>query len=107
MRTMSLTILRGQGSISAAPQFSTWPDALEDVYRKFLQRELASTPARWNDVYRPLLGLIAVARGDGLSKAQLIDMTGLAQDTANDVLTTSRQSVLKRRCLANRHSQPD
>jgi hypothetical protein len=70
------------------------PDALEDVYRKFLQRELASTPTRWNDVYRPLLGLIAVARGDGLSKAQLIGMTGLAQDTANDVLRTCSQYLV-------------
>jgi hypothetical protein len=70
------------------------PESLEDVYRKFLQRELASSPTRWNDVYRPLLGLIAVARGDGLSKAQLIGMTGLAEDTANDVLTTCSQYLV-------------
>ena len=70
------------------------PNALEDVYRMFLQRELASSPTRWNDVYRPLLGLIAVARGEGLSKAQLIGMTGLAEDTANDVLTTCSQYLL-------------
>ena len=70
------------------------PDALEDVYRKFLQRELASSPTRWNDVYRPLLGLIAVARGDGLTRAQLIGITGLAEDAAMDVLTTCSQYLV-------------
>jgi hypothetical protein len=70
------------------------PDALEDVYRRFLQRELAASPTRWNDVYRPLLGLIAVARGEGLAKAQLVAMTGLAEDTANDVLTACSQYLV-------------
>jgi hypothetical protein len=64
------------------------PDELEGVYRKFLERELASNATRWNDLYRPLLGPIAVARGDGLTKAQLIGITNLAEDTATDVLKT-------------------
>ncbi len=62
------------------------PDALEGVYRKYLERELGSNRARWNDVYRPILGPIAVARGEGLTKAQLIGITDLADDTASDVL---------------------
>jgi hypothetical protein len=62
------------------------PDALEGVYRKYLERELGSNRTRWNDVYRPILGPIAVARGDGLTKAQLIGITDLAEDTASDVL---------------------
>jgi len=62
------------------------PDALEGVYRKYLERELGANRARWNDVYRPLLGLIAVARGDGLTREQLIGITDLAEDTASDVL---------------------
>ncbi|MDD5266650.1 MAG: hypothetical protein PHO08_05925 [Methylococcales bacterium] len=70
------------------------PDKLEGVYREFLQRELASTPARWNDVYRPILGLIAVALGEGLTKAQLIGITGLGEDTATDVLTTCEQYLI-------------
>lgn len=70
------------------------PLALEDVYRKFLQREFTASDVRWKDVYRPLLGLIAVARGEGLGKAQLIAITGLAEDTANDVLTTCRQYLI-------------
>jgi hypothetical protein len=64
------------------------PDELEDVYRKFLKRELAATPTGWQNHYRPLLGLITVARGDGLTRGRLIEITGLAEDTAGDVLTT-------------------
>ena len=44
------------------------PDSLEGVYRKYLQRELGSNPTRWNDGYRPILGSIAVARGEGLTR---------------------------------------
>src|SRR6185295_9543674 len=59
------------------------PDALEGVYRMYLERELGASRARWNDVYRPILGPIAVARGEGLTKEQLIGITDLAEDTAN------------------------
>ena len=62
------------------------PDTLEGVYREFLTRQLAKSQSRWNDVCRPLLGLIAVARGEGLKKQQLIGITELAEDTANDTL---------------------
>ena len=67
------------------------PDGLEDIYRRFLERELASSKTRWNDVYRPLIGSIAVARGNGLTKTQLIGITGLAEDTATDMLTNCAQ----------------
>lgn len=70
------------------------PDRLEDIYRRFLERELASSKTRWNDVYRPLMGAIAVARGEGLSKAQLIGITGLAEDTATDMLTNCEQYLV-------------
>jgi hypothetical protein len=67
------------------------PDELEGVYRAFLERELATNQARWNDVYRPVLGLVAVARGDGLTKARLVAVSGLAGDTASNVLTVCAQ----------------
>ena len=61
------------------------PDSLEGVYRQYLERELGANRARWNDAYRPLLGPIAVARGEGLTRAQLMAITKLAEDTASDV----------------------
>lgn len=70
------------------------PDSLEGVYRSFLERGLASNMARWQDIYRPLIGAIAVARGEGLTKAQLIGITGLAEDTADDVLSICSQYLV-------------
>ena len=70
------------------------PDSLEGVYRTFLERELASSRTRWNDVYRPILGPIAVARGDGLTKSQLLGITDLAEDTATDVLGVCAQFLV-------------
>jgi hypothetical protein len=67
------------------------PTSLEDVYRKFLERELADDTARWTGVYRPLLGAIAVARGAGLTRAQLVGITQLPDDKADDVLKVCRQ----------------
>ncbi len=70
------------------------PTTLEGVYRKSLERGLASSATRWNDAYRPIMGAIAVARGDGLTKAQLVEITGLADDTANDVLGVCAQFLV-------------
>lgn len=70
------------------------PDALEGVYRSYLERETGASRTRWNDVYRPILGPIAVARGEGLTKAQLIGITDLAEDTASDVLEVCAQFLV-------------
>ena len=67
------------------------PRTLKEVYRRFLDRELFANRPRWNDVYRPMLGAIAVARGAGLTRAQLTGITQLAEDTASDVLQVCAQ----------------
>ena len=63
------------------------PVGLEGVYEKYIGRVLATNPSLWNNVFRPVLGLIVVALGDGLTRAQIIGITGLAEDSADDVLT--------------------
>jgi hypothetical protein len=70
------------------------PAELQDVYRSYIGREMASNPNRWNDIYRPLIGPIAVARGDGLTKPQLVGITNLAEDTAADVLKVCEQYLV-------------
>lgn len=70
------------------------PDSLEDVYRLAIKRGLAATPTRWRDAYRPLLGLVAVARGDGLTRSRLVEVTGLAEDVADDVLATCSEYLV-------------
>lgn len=87
-------LARGNGHGITDADTLDLPDALEGVYRTFLERELASNRTRWNDVYRPILGPIAVARGDGLTKAQLLGITDLAEDTATDVLGVCAQYLV-------------
>ena len=47
------------------------PVGLCDVYRDFLNRELGADENRWNKVFKPLLGLLAIAQGEGLTAAQI------------------------------------
>ena len=86
-----LNELTQSGAGAAALSGSELPDGLEDVYRRFLKRELAASASRWGDVYRPLLGAIAVARGNGLTRGQLLGITGLPADRTDDALEVCRE----------------
>lgn len=52
------------------------PDGLSGLYHQFLIRELGKDDPSWFDLYEPLLGLIAVAQGDGLTAQQLSALIG-------------------------------
>ncbi len=52
------------------------PDGLTGLYHDFLNRELGKDERLWFDLHEPLLGLIAVAQGDGLTARQLTEITG-------------------------------
>lgn len=82
-------LLKGNDVID--PDKLDLPDDLKDVYRKFIEREMASSITKWNKIYRPLLGIIAVARGNGLTRRQLIGITKLAEDDADEVLKVCAQ----------------
>ena len=47
------------------------PKGLAGLYQKFLNRELGKNEDRWYDIFKPLLGTIAVAQGNGLTRRQL------------------------------------
>jgi hypothetical protein len=53
------------------------PKGLPELYRESLTRELGADRRAWRSLYRPVLGLIAVARGEGLTTRQLERLTGL------------------------------
>jgi len=97
-----LNELTQSGASAAALSGSELPDGLEDVYRRFLKRELAASASRWGDVYRPLLGAIAVARGNGLTRAQLLGITGLPADRTDDALAVCREYLAG----GERHEDP-
>jgi hypothetical protein len=52
------------------------PDGLSGLYHAFLNRELGQDEDRWYEIYEPLLGLLAVSQGAGLTAAQLAALIG-------------------------------
>jgi hypothetical protein len=52
------------------------PADLNEIYTEFITRELGKDERLWFDIYEPLLGLISVARGDGLTSNQLAAIIG-------------------------------
>jgi hypothetical protein len=52
------------------------PKGLSGLYHAFLTRELGKDDRRWFALYEPLLGLIAVAQGNGLTATQLQQLVG-------------------------------
>lgn len=67
------------------------PKELDDIYREFLKRELGRNMERWEERYRPFLGVLAVARGDGLTREQLAGVTGLTQSKTDNILRACDQ----------------
>lgn len=60
------------------PELDTYPmpEGLSGIYQSFLNRELGKADKCWFDFYESLLGLIAVAHGDGLTAQQLTEIIG-------------------------------
>jgi WD40 repeat protein/tetratricopeptide (TPR) repeat protein len=67
------------------------PVDLAEVYEGFRRRAIAITGSEerkrhWRTVLRPILSLLAVAQGDGLTRPQLQVISGLDGDAVNDAL---------------------
>jgi len=62
------------------------PPDLAAHYREFLTRELAATDQRWQERYQPVLGALAVARGDGLTPTELAGALELRRSDSDRVL---------------------
>lgn len=60
----------------AEPETLPLPKGLAGLYQQFLNRELGKDEDRWFSIYEPMLGVIAVSQGQGLSLAQLTGITG-------------------------------
>ncbi len=67
------------------------PTGLESHYEEFLERELVRRAERWEERYRPLVGALAVARGDGLTRSQLQGVTTLPRSRVDDALAVLSQ----------------
>ncbi len=67
------------------------PHDLHDVYRRFLRRELARSLETWDQVYAPQLAVLAVARGEGLTREQLAAVTGQSQPAIRRLMSACGQ----------------
>jgi WD40 repeat protein len=78
---------------SHLPDLETYglPEGLGGIYHDFLTRELGEVRQAWSDRYRPLLGLLAVAQGEGLNCAQLARILNREPDEVGDTLRRCKQ----------------
>jgi WD40 repeat protein len=68
------------------------PRDLKDVYRQFLRRELGQSLQKdWHELFGPILGTLAVARGEGLTRTQLAGVVGRTLSEVDDILLTCAQ----------------
>jgi hypothetical protein len=60
------------------PDLDTYPlpEGLSTLYHDLLTRKLGLDQHQWFEVYEPLLGLIAVGQGEGLTARQLTEIVG-------------------------------
>jgi WD40 repeat protein len=70
------------------------PKGLEGIYRLFLNRELGSNLEHWEESYRPLLGILAVSRGEGLTKKQLSRIAKLKESKIDSILRACSQYLM-------------
>jgi WD40 repeat protein len=70
------------------------PKGLKGHYREFVRRELARDRERWEDRYRPVLGVLSAARGEGLTPEQIGGIVGLPEDRADDAIVACNQYLV-------------
>ncbi len=70
----------------ANPEAIVLPRGLDGHYEEYLDRELTRRGERWEDRYRPLLGLLSVAVEPGLMRETLGGAAALAPSRVDDAL---------------------
>lgn len=62
------------------------PRGLADLYARFLERQVTADPRWWQEVIRPVLGLLVQSRGNGFTWRQLARLSSLHQSAVDDAL---------------------
>jgi WD40 repeat protein len=87
-------LLAHPGRLAGNPESTPLPAGLDAYYAEYLDRELSRTNQAWSDRYRPLLSLLVVARGAGLTWSMLADITGIPPSHLDDALNRLRQYLI-------------
>jgi hypothetical protein len=53
------------------PEGISFPKGLGGIYHEFLNREIGSNRHQWFSLFRPILGMIAVAQGEGFTRQHI------------------------------------
>ncbi|MFE1474636.1 hypothetical protein ACFW6N_12425 [Streptomyces cyaneofuscatus] len=62
------------------------PRSLAGLYSSFLERRVTADPRQWREVIRTVLGLLVQSRGNGFTRRQLAQLSGLHQSAVDDAL---------------------
>jgi hypothetical protein len=89
-----LNLLESAPMTAAQIETFPFPNELEELYEEMMSRQLNADEEKWSGRFRPLLGAIAVAHGDGLTRDQLLGITGLAEDLADDLLRVAAEYLM-------------
>ena len=79
-----------RSGFAASALAASLPSTLADLYRGFLLREVAHGPLAWQERFRPLLGALCQALGDGLTRAHLVAISRLSEEEVDDTLALCR-----------------
>lgn len=73
---------------TSAMSVAELPSGLGEMYHEFLVRRVANdlSGRQWRDRYRPVLGLVAVAREPGLTVQDLVGLLHLPESTVEDIV---------------------
>lgn len=74
-------------NLRSALDLKRLPPGLDQHYRDFMARELTRATTAWEQQFRPVLTLLAVAEGDGMTREQIAAITGLSLSEVNDSIT--------------------
>ncbi|WP_181804512.1 P-loop domain-containing protein [Streptomyces shenzhenensis] len=66
------------------------PRGLTNVYRDFMSRAIYAAPDAWQQRFRPLLAALVESQGDGLTRAELVFITGIRERELDDTLHVCR-----------------
>ncbi len=77
----------------------TLPSGLDGIYEGFLKREIAAERQSWREAFRPVLGVLVQSRGDGLTRDQIAQITGLQLSKIDSILDTCTPYLRGRRLV--------
>ncbi|HKS48961.1 MAG TPA: hypothetical protein VJT49_28410 [Amycolatopsis sp.] len=80
--------------LTSAPTEHALPSGLTDLYRSWVRTVLARSRDFWWDCQLPVLSALTVARGDGLTRDQLVGITGLPVSSVRRALEQSSQFLV-------------